>query len=118
MRKVILALAMVLILPVVFQSCKNDDNNEFSLVGTEWVYKLTIMDTEIETHLKFLDATRMQILYFQDGEESEDPEMGTYTVSGSKIVLTSEDGSTLSGTINGNKMTFVDSGMQVVFEKM
>jgi len=123
MRKVILALAMVLILPVVFQSCKNDDNNEFSLVGTEWVAKYTNEGIFVETHLKFINETQVQTFYFdENGQQSEEPEDAIYVVSGSKIVLTYADKTIYSGTINGNKMTFIyeedEASYQFVFEKM
>ena len=117
MKRVILA--MVLILPVVFQSCKDDDDNEFSLVGTEWVAKYTLADEFMEVHLKFINETRVQTLYFdENGQQSDEPENATYVVSGSNIVLTYPDGESISGTINGNKMTFVDSGISFVFEKI
>jgi len=115
MKKVILA--MVLILPLVFQSCKKDDDNKISLAGTEWIFKQTIDGSNLETHLKFIDETKVMMLYFQDGTESDTPEEGTYVVSGSNIVLTFPDGNTISGTINGNKMTFVEDGLQFVFVK-
>jgi hypothetical protein len=117
MRKVILA--MVLILPFVFQSCKDDDD-PISLAGTEWVLKITEDGVTAETHLKFLNATQIQTRYYQDGVESGEPDSGTYTVSGSKIVLIYSDGVTYSGTISGNKITLVfdeDPTEQFIFVK-
>jgi len=107
MKKVILA--MVLILPLVFQSCKKDDEDKNSLVGTTWVMKYNSDIYQGETHLKFVDETRVEAHYFENGQESEDPDKATYVVTGSNIVLTYSDGNTLSGTINGNKMTLVYS---------
>jgi len=119
MKKVILA--MVLILPLVFQSCKKDDDNKISLVGTEWVWSYTTDGVTLATHLKFVDETNVQTLYFdENGQTSEPTENGTYVVSGSNIVITYSDGSTYSGTISGNKMTMVydeEPGFQFVFVK-
>ena len=122
MRKVILA--MVLILPLVFQSCKDED--EISLIGTEWVMKANLEAFIYETHLKFVDETHgMFIYYSEDGQEIEDTEEVTYVLSGSNIVLTFVDAVdiiTLSGTIDGNKMTLAyddePDGLQYVFTKM
>jgi hypothetical protein len=118
MKKVILA--MVLILPFVFQSCKNDDDEKISLAGTEWICKFTLGESNLETYLKFPDGTRMQTTNYENGQQSGSPEQGTYTVSGSKIVITYHDGTTCSGTISGNTITIVfdeDPSSQFVFKK-
>ena len=117
MKKVILA--MVLILPLVFQSCKDDDDDN-SLAGTVWVFTESIEGMSIETHFNFIDESRMITYYYQDGEESEDPEECTYVVSGSNVVFTYEDGTKYYGTIKGKKMTVIyedEINFPFVFEK-
>jgi hypothetical protein len=118
MKKVLLM--MVLILPMVFQSCKEDDDDEISLPGTEWIYELTISGYKMETHLKFPDESHFQMLYYQDGTQSDSPSEGTYSLSGSEITLLYEDGDTDKGNIKGNKITFINPempSMQAVFTK-
>ena len=110
MRKVILAL--VLMLPFVFQSCSDDD--DISLVGTVWIYSQTYYGSTSETHLKFIDKTKAQMRLFEDGVEVEALEV-TYVVSGSNITLTLGD-EILSGTISGNEMTFVIEDEEGRFE--
>ena len=103
MKKVFLA--MLLILPIVFQSCSDDDDD--SLIGTVWVCYEPLGMLNYETHLTFVDESRVVTSYYENGEKSEETEEATYVVSGSNIVFTYDDGSTYSGTIKGNTMTMV-----------
>jgi major membrane immunogen (membrane-anchored lipoprotein) len=120
MKKILLM--MVLVLPFVFQSCSKDDDDDdgVSLVGTTWVCKMTIEDYSFEITIKVLDDKRFQMTYSND----DDVEIGTYVISGSKITITMYDEhdqveESLSGTINGNKMTFVnqEEGFEYIFVK-
>ncbi|GHT29318.1 hypothetical protein FACS189432_08400 [Bacteroidia bacterium] len=115
MKKILLV--MVLILPLAIQSCKEDEKDA-SLSGTEWVRSLTKGDYTAVTTFKFIDGTRFQAT-FSDSEGYGDEETGTYTVSGSKITLIFRE-EVLEGTINGNKMTFIDPtepSIPIVFVK-
>ena len=120
MRKVILA--TVLILPLVFQSCK-DDEDEISLIGTEWVMQANPEEYIPETHLKFIDKSRGQAIYYEsyNGEKYTDTEDFTYTLSGSTVTITFEsegdDPIILSGTIKSDLLTIVEDGIQYVFTK-
>ena len=101
MRKVFLA--MLLILPFVFQSCKKNDVDKTSLVGSEWYHNDVNSIEKTEQLLKFLDAQRVQVRVFVKDVETQ-TENGTYTVSGSKVTMVFSDG-TYTGTIAGNKLT-------------
>lgn len=118
MKKVILA--MVLILPFVFQSCKDDDDTN-SLVGTTWLYSTTEDGELTKVYLKFIDEKNVEMsvsIDFDGGVVTTDPIKGTYVVSGSNIDLTFSEG-VLSGTINGNRLTIydVETSSPVVFVK-
>jgi hypothetical protein len=108
MKKVILA--MVLILPFVFQSCKNDDEDTVSLAGTKWECQT---EDGYTISLEFPDDKQFVMIYYDtyNGEEIGSSFHGTYTVSDSKVSLTSIDppGYFTTGTINGNKLAFEDS---------
>jgi len=117
MKKVILA--MVLILPLVFQSCKKDDDNKISLAGTKW--ECTTTDG-YKISLEFPDDSKFVMTYYfaSNGEMDGSPIPGTYTVSGSQITLILDANNQSTGTISGNKMTFPDSddpSIQLVFTK-
>ena len=120
MKKVILA--MVLILPFVFQSCKDDDDTN-SLVGTTWLYSYTEDGELTKVYLKFIDEKNVEMsvsIDFDGGVVTSDPMKGTYVVSGSNIELDFPDADDIiSGTINGNRMTLYDreSSSSIVFVK-
>jgi hypothetical protein len=110
MKKILLM--MVLILPLVFQSCKEDE--EISLPGTEWIYELTVDDYEVVIILKFLDSNHFRMQYYLNGEENEAPEEGTYSLSGSEVTLLFEDGNTDKGNIKGNKIIFTNPEIPLI----
>ena len=102
MKKVLLA--MLLILPIVFQSCSDDDD---SLIGTEWTCLTTDNDWTV---LQFPDDKQFILTYYEGNnrhETTSDPVQGTYTISGSTVSLFYEE-EVITGTLNGNKLTFIE----------
>lgn len=115
-QTMILLLAM---LAMVFSSCSDDDENtSFSLDGTTWVADEGTI--EVLT-LKFSKSTFNFTLVYDENTDGipEDTyeTSGSYAVDGKNIVLTDSSGEKQYGTIDGNKITFVEDGYSLDYYK-
>jgi len=98
-------------------SCQKNFDPSKGLNGTTWVASQKIQDFEEEVTydftLKFQESTfTITLSYKYLGKEvTEKPANGKYTLSGNTVTLTaknliSEQESSITGTIEGNKMIF------------
>jgi len=86
-----------------------------SLVGTKWVHEFEDGST---LFLSFTSATAGELGETNlQGQSKSEPI--TYTVSGTTITITSLYSGTISGTINGNQMTFIsERDGTMIFKKV
>lgn len=96
-----------------FSSCKKDKvDAPSSLTGTSWVSTVVEGDYSYTDTLVFGESEVSSLYADSDGDS--DSYSGTYTYDAPTVTL-KLDGSTLIGTVKGNKMSFF--GGETVFTK-
>jgi hypothetical protein len=108
MKKLLFFAFALMALTITFTSCSDDDEKTpDSLVGTTWV--LTLLDET--TTFSFTTSTAFTISY----SDEDDVDAGTYSYSKPNITINILGGSPLTGTVDGNKMTFTEGSLTFVF---
>jgi len=109
MKKSTIFLAVALLATIGFYSCENKN----SLAGTTWLSEIISTEwSEYQYKIEFYNKneykwTDIMGHYF----------IGKYTYKSSTVSIISFNGSILTGTVNGNKMTLLISGEDVIFTK-
>jgi hypothetical protein len=122
MKKLLLLAFALMALSITFTSCSDDDEKTpDSLVGTSWAAKIQSsmggLTISLDVTIKFTTETAFTQTSVLTGFDPE-IETGTYTYAKPNITLLYEgDDDALTGTIDGNKMTFVEGTQSVVFTK-
>ena len=98
---------------VAFASCNKNDDNKNSIVGTSWS---AIVDGGVTGTIEFTTETACKMTEsYQDESRSIN---GTYVYNAPNVSLSfPQEDLTISGTINGNKMTLTANGETIVFTK-
>ncbi|MDR1201425.1 MAG: hypothetical protein LBL58_07345 [Tannerellaceae bacterium] len=96
---------LVLILPFVFNSCSNDDDDAPSLDGTTWECKFMDEGSQVEQTFEFT-KDKVKFTFRETGYEENNTETGTYTYNPPKIFITIQN-ETVEGTVDGNKLILI-----------
>lgn len=106
MKKILIA--FLLVLPLVFAACSDDDNELKSMKGTEWEIVSTTEAGNINavTSLTFSkDKVDYTIIYMESGAEvGRDEYTGTYVYNAPDLSITIS-GITVKGVVSEDKIT-------------
>ena len=111
--KKLFAIMVALATIVAFASCNKNDDNKDSLVGTSWSANV---GNGVTGTIEFTTETACKMTEsYQDQSMSIN---GTYVYNAPNVSLSfPQESVTVSGTINGNKMTLTGDGETIVFTK-
>jgi hypothetical protein len=114
MKKFLFLAFALLALNFSFTSCSDDDdvNAPDSLVGTSWKAEVVL---EGETFSTIITFDSPSTVLFQYNDDEDDDEIAYYTYSKPTVTITMEGDEPRTGTVNGNKITFTEAGVSVVF---
>ena len=112
--KKLFAIMVALAAIVAFASCNKNDDNKNSLVGTTWVGKIDYATLTIE----FKTKTDCALISTYEGESETINASYVYNAPNISITVTQEGHTeTISGTVDGNKMSLTEDEETVVFTK-
>ncbi|GEM_PF-4909165 len=117
MKKILTIVVILSMILGVGSSCSKDDKDDKteSLIGTTWIG--WDADKIVKYTVVFLSESNVSITGLEVEWDYKQTISGKYTYNKTNIIITSEDGDAVTGTVNGDIMTLVAWGETLILTK-